>query len=311
MHGSSGDLVEIPRFGFTGDVTVQGVFLEAPGKSGILPGSFRSPAGVSVDARDDVYVAAAGDNLVEKLSPAGKPVRWWDSAGGKRFSNPQAVAVDGSGDMYVADENNNRVTKLSPSGRLVPPWGTGDSGPRSLHAPDALALDSKGNLWVLDAGTPSLHEFSPAGKLIKQVQLPPTSWAVQSGVALDAHGRIDIAPGVEGGVSTFSISALASAYPNAPASSFGIYGGNRGQFRLPGAIALDRQGNIYVADTGNNRIAVVSASGAWLFSTGRRGQGAGNFDAPSGIAVDSQGNVYVADTNNNRVQKLVPGRGSG
>lgn len=311
VQGTSGDLVELPGLGFTGDVTLQGVFLEAPGRSALLPDSLRRPAGVTVDAQNNVYVAASGDNLVEKFSPSGKPMAWWDRAGGKRFSNPQAVTVDSSGDVYVADENNNRVVKLSPSGRLLAPWGSGDSGPSSLNAPLALTLDAHDNLWVLDAGTPPLHELSPAGKLIRQAQLGKIADVVFSGIALDGHGHIDITPGVTGGVSIFSVSALSGAYANTPVSSFGTYGSQRGQFRLPGAIALDREGNAYVADTDNNRIAVLSPSGTWLFAVGRQGQGAGDFNAPGGIVVDSHGNVYVSDPGNNRVQKLAQRRGTG
>jgi serine/threonine protein kinase/class 3 adenylate cyclase/sugar lactone lactonase YvrE len=304
-RGTAGDFVETGTAAFSADLTLQGVFLAPPAAHGALPDSLHSPAGVGVDAAGNVYVADSGANLVEKLSPAGKPLARWSGAGRNRFSNPQAVAVDGSGNVYVADQNNNRVVKLSPSGRLIAPWGTGDSGPSSLNAPIALAVDGDGNVWVLDASTPPLHELSPAGKQIKQLQPGNVSSTVFYGIALDSHGHMYVAPGVSGGVSVFATSSASGAYPTNPISTFGTYGGRRGQLRSPGGIALDPQGDIYVTDTGNNRIAVFTSAGKWLFAAGKKGKGVGKLDSPGGIAVDDHGNVYVADTNNDRVQKFV------
>jgi sugar lactone lactonase YvrE len=307
-RGASGDLVETGSTGNLADVTLQGVFVEAPGASALLPDELRSPSGVGVDRQGNIYIADSGDNLVEKISPAGKPLMRWSEAGGKPFNNPQGVKVDAAGNIYVADQANNRVVKLSASGRSTAPWGRGDSGPNTLNAPIALAVDGAGNVWALDAGTPPLHELSPAGKMIKQASLGNISSELFSGIALDGHGHIDVTPGLSGGVSVFSIAALSGAYANVPVSGFGTYGGLRGQLRQPGEVALDAAGNIYVADTGNNRIAVLSASGKWLFAVGRKGTGNGGFNAPQGVAVDSRGNVYVADTNNDRIEKLTPQR---
>jgi DNA-binding beta-propeller fold protein YncE len=71
----------------------------------------------------------------------------------------------------------------------------------------------------------------------------------------------------------------------------------------PASIDLDQQGNVYVADTDNNRIQVFSSNGTLISKWGKYGAGNGTFRSPEGIAVDSSsGNVYVADTDNNRIQ---------
>ena len=67
---------------------------------------------------------------------------------------------------------------------------------------------------------------------------------------------------------------------------------------------MDSSGNVYVADTDNNRIQKFSSSGVFLAKWGSSGSGDGQFNNPWGIAVDSSGNVYVADTGNNRIQKF-------
>ena len=77
-----------------------------------------------------------------------------------------------------------------------------------------------------------------------------------------------------------------------------------GQFYYPRGVAVDRSGNVYVADTGNNRIQKFSPWGWFLTKWGSEGSGDGQFENPSGVAVDGSGNVYVADTDNHRIQKF-------
>jgi aldose sugar dehydrogenase len=109
-----------------------------------------------------------------------------------------------------------------------------------------------------------------------------------------------------------SPSAFSTTYPSPSHSSSkgifsdwgGQYSGADGQMRAPAGIALDQEGNVYVADTGNNRIQVFSSNGTFITKWGGQYSGAdGQMRAPAGIALDSSsGNVYVADTGNNRIQ---------
>ena len=80
----------------------------------------------------------------------------------------------------------------------------------------------------------------------------------------------------------------------------------KGQFDSPTGIAVDANGNVFVADTNNGRIEKLSPTGAFLSSMGNKGTGRGQLGEPNGIAVDRAGNVYVADASNHRVQKLAP-----
>ena len=82
-------------------------------------------------------------------------------------------------------------------------------------------------------------------------------------------------------------------------------GGNaEGQFDTPAGIAVDAAGNVYVADSYNNRIQKFDSSGKFLLAWGSYGEEESQFDEPRGIAVDAAGNVYVADAYNNRIQKF-------
>ena len=83
-------------------------------------------------------------------------------------------------------------------------------------------------------------------------------------------------------------------------------GTGKGEFDSPHGIAVDRAGNIYVADTNNGRIEKFSPSGVYITSLGMKGTGYGQLGEPNGIAIDQDGNIYIADASNHRVQKLAP-----
>jgi RHS repeat-associated protein len=91
-----------------------------------------------------------------------------------------------------------------------------------------------------------------------------------------------------------------------PSEVFGQAGSGNGQFNVPAAIAGDSAGNVWVADTTNNRIQKFGPKGEYLSKFGALGSGNGQLKAPEGIAIDSTGNVWVADTGNNRIQKFGP-----
>jgi len=83
-------------------------------------------------------------------------------------------------------------------------------------------------------------------------------------------------------------------------------GTGKGEFDFPHGIAVDRSGNILVADTNNGRIQKFSPSGAFVTSLGTKGTGYGQCGEPNGLAIYRTGNIYVADASNHRVEKLAP-----
>ena len=97
--------------------------------------------------------------------------------------------------------------------------------------------------------------------------------------------------------------------PESAAMFEGGKGTEDGEFDSPTGIAVDGNGNVFVADTGNGRIQKFSSTGAFLTTIGSKGSGHGQLAAPNGIAIDHVGNIYVADAGNHRVLKLAPDGG--
>jgi tripartite motif-containing protein 71 len=114
------------------------------------------------------------------------------------------------------------------------------------------------------------------------------------------------------GIATAGVSAEKKPTPKLTvafrfASAFGQKGGGVGHFHEPSAIALDTFGNLYVADTGNDRIQKFEANGSYLSEVGTFGWDPGQFSQPAGVAVGKGGlEVYVADGRNNRIQIFSP-----
>jgi DNA-binding beta-propeller fold protein YncE len=110
-----------------------------------------------------------------------------------------------------------------------------------------------------------------------------------------------------------SLSMWLPAAPECGAQVFlfewGQPGSGDGQFNSPSGIAVDSVGNVYVADTANNRIQKFDDQGTFLLKWGSAGSGAGQFTSPNGVAVDSTGNVYVVDSANHRIQKFTSSGG--
>lgn len=150
----------------------------------------------------------------------------------------------------------------------------GSSGNGEFQGPSAIAIDPRTlNVYVADTLNHRIQKFSSNGLFI-------TKWgSFGTGIGqFDNTGR--------------------------HITSWGSLGTGNYQVNLPEGIAVDSNGNVFVADTGNHRISKFDNNGVWLASWGSRGNRDGEFSVPGGVAVDSSGNVFVADRFNTRIQKF-------
>jgi sugar lactone lactonase YvrE len=263
------------------------------------------------------------------------------------LSGPTDVAVDLKGNLYIADRNNNRVRKVDgATGVIATVAGNGDtglyyleSGPALtsvLNHPFAIAADGSGNFFIGDFGTTGsftnlflgeeqntsdsrIHRVSGTPGVINQVH-PNIALSGVLAFAIDGIGNLYVAERL--GQRIFKIAPNSSVLlPIAGTGTKGFAGdggaATSAQLNNPAHIALDGAGNLYVADSGNNRIRKI-ALGTNIITTiagtgaaGAAGDGGlavnAQLNDPEGVAADTAGNVFIADTGNKRIRKVSAG----
>ena len=253
----------------------------------------RLPSDVAVDRDGNLYIADLHNQRVRKVTPAGIistvagfgwgrwPTDLKRSAPETRLVHPRGVAVDVDGNLYIAESGNHQIRKVTPQGAISTVAGTGkpgfsgDGGPAlsaQLSGPGKLAFDADGNLYIVDGSNLRVRKVTPQGII--------TTVAGNGERGSGGDGRLAVA---------------------APLS--------------PAGLAVDADGNLYIADTGNNRIRKANSEGIITTVAGIGGRRVGfsgdggpataaQLSLPSGLAVDSSGNLYIADTDNDRIRRV-------
>ena len=236
--------------------------------------------------------------------------------GADSLCGPARMAVDQKGNLYVADSGNNRVLVYNtPFDASSGEPGAGDASadfvygqggafttrscdPSGANAttlcnPSAVAIDGATDIYIADAGNSRVLEFAKAG-------IPPTA---SDAIASRAYGQ--------GAVADFSDTQCADGVGGDPSAS------NHAMCH-PGGVAIDASGDLFVADTGNNRVIEIDTplggtqnasrvfgQGADFAASGcnrhAMAPGVATLCAPAGLMIDLLGNLWVADANNNRV----------
>lgn len=275
----------------------------AQAATGTGGGIFRDPLDVAVDPTGYVYVTDQGAAQIIKLSPDGHVLARWGHQGTKpgELNVPEGIAADGKGHVYVADTWNGRVQKFSASGRVLAVWG--QTANRLFFRPLGVATGGIGNVYVVDNEDDWAYRLSPEGRPLAQLGHfgNPTQGVFRGpqAVAVNRRGFLLVA-------SYNWIYKVSPSGKNVTAWGTLRPGRAPGRFYLPSGVATDAQGRVYVADSGNNRVQVLSERGRVLHVWGSSGSGVRQFHEPNGIAVDRRGSVYVVDTLNRRVVKMAP-----
>ena len=255
--------------------------------------SLNLPRGLAINLAGGVNIYDTGNSRVRMVSPAGiistvagNGAYGATGDGGQAtsasFSDVTDVALDAAGNLYIADASNHRIRKVTPGGIVTTVAGTGVQGfsgdgepaiNATLNRPISLALDAAGNnLYICDSSNHNIRRVSLASGII----------ATYAGNGMPAYSG-------DGGVATAA------------------------SLNFPLGVATDIYGNLYIADSGNNRVRRVSPGGMIVTVAGSSmanfaGDGAAATAAllniPSDVAVDSLGDLFIADSGNNRVRKV-------
>jgi len=243
-----------------------------------------------------------------------------------RFALPQDLAVDAAGNVFVADTENHTIRKIAPDGTVTTLAGmAGVAGATDavgsaarFYWPEGIALDLYGNVFVADTGNQTIRKITSAGLVTtfagragSNGNLDGTGTAASfnypSGVALDGAGNLYVTETYNydlrkitaaGAVTTLAGQAGAGG------SADGV--GSAARFSNPSGVATDASGNVFVADTYNDRICKVTPDGN--VTTLHLADGTvASFDRPQKLGVDSAGNVFVSESTSHRMLRLTPG----
>jgi len=300
------------------------------------------PRGIAIDTQGNVYVAEENAHRIRKVSGgiistiAGTGTAGSTGDGGQatsaQLNAPVGVAVDGQGNLYIADRGNNRIRKVS-GGIISTVAGTGTAGSTGdggqatsaqINSPYGVAVDGEGNVYIADLGNHRIRKVS--GGIISTVAGTGTAGSTGDGgqatsaqlnspigVAVDAQGSLYIADlgnyrvrKVSGGI----ISTIAGT----GTAGFSGDGGQAtsAQLNASADVAVDGQGNLYIADYGNSRIRKVSGgiittiagTGTAGFSGDGGQASSAQLNNPYNFGVDGQGSLYISDTLNQRLRKI-------
>lgn len=262
-----------------------------------------------------------------------------------RLNGPTGLAVDSAGNVYFVEgsigsgsgltSGDFRVWKLGTDGFLNVIAGdgqesySGDGGPAAIaqvNAPAGMAVDSKGNVYFADTDNNRIRMISRNGTVTTVAGFGEAGYAGDGerataallnhpmGVAVDAYGDIFIADTGNSRIRQIDVTGtITTVAGNGNAGLFGDGGDAlHAAIHAPRSVAVDPAGNLYIADTLDNRIRIVTTDGIINTFAGK-GKGFGGdggaavdalFNFPSSVALDGSGNVYVADQGNSRVRKI-------
>jgi hypothetical protein len=279
-------------------VTPEGVVTTLAGTSGVLgtnngtgtAAKFNQPYGLAVATNGTIYVADTVNHVIRKITTAGAVTTFagkmsaYGSANGAsttaRFYYPAGISVGSGGTLYVADYANSLIRKITSSGTVSTLAGTAGS-PGSTNATGSAASFNQPFDVAADLNSGSVYVADEVNQLIRKI--------TSAGVVTTLAGQIN-GSGTNNGT------------------------GSAARFNGPSGAAVDGNGNVYIADFGNEVVRKISPAGVVANLAGKAGVAGTNngtgtaarFSGPAGVAVDGSGNVYVAEYQNHAIRKITP-----
>ena len=188
-----------------------------------------------------------------------------------QFNRPHDIVFDSKGFLYINDRELNTFQKFSPDGRFISEFGEEGDELGKYRSPYSMAMDSNDNIYVLDRGNDRIVKVDTEGNLLGALYSFNGPWITNDDDDDDdniSENRDDTG------------------------------------FASPEAMAIDKNGNFYLTDTGNDRVIKFDKNFKYVSQFGQAGKGPGQFDHPHGIGIDSKGNIYINTLNEPRIQKF-------
>jgi tripartite motif-containing protein 71 len=290
-------------------LTPQLAFAGAWGGLGAKPGQLEFPRALASDPAGDTYVADTANERIEVFDPGGAYLRTLGAParGPGGLTAPRGLASDPTGRLFVSDSVDQRIETFTPgSDTYLEQWTLAGGDSAGFASPAGIGIDPRGSVYVADTGNTRVVRLWGDGTFLSELGGPAVLGGAQlagaGSVAVSAAtGQTYVADTGHNRVLVYGPDGTLQAKWGAGEGN-GAPGSGPGMFDRPGAVAVAPSNNLYVADTGNDRVVELSPAGGVVSEWGSRGTTDGRFRSPSGVAVDAAGRVYVVDSENNRIQ---------
>lgn len=309
---------------------------------------FSTPAAIAVDVAGNVYVADTANDVIRQVNSfgfvstiAGQPHHPGSANGtnnGAQFYMPFGITVDAATNLYVTDGINETVRKIVP---VDVGWAVSTIAGQVLVSGSADGVGTNaqfsGPAGIAISGGSTLYVADDNNNTIRKLTLTGTNWTVSTlvglvgvygdadgannnarfhspiGATVDGAGNIYVADANNNEIRKISPGGVVSTFAGVSTGSADGPGTNA-LFWSTAAVALDGQGNVYVADYYNCTIRKIATNGvvstiaglAGIFGSADGTNSTARFYYPSDIALDSGGSLYVADAYNSTIRKITP-----
>lgn len=319
--------------------------LAGTGSSGTADGkgtaaSFDLPYGIALTKNGGLFIGDWANNLLRKISPeadvttfAGNGVLASVDGNGLNasFKDLASFTVDATDTAFVADAQGHRIRKVTPAADVTTVAGNGtntttdgNGTAATFNTPISVAVDAAGNLYVLEYSGAVVRKISPNGDVITLAGSSPQGFADGTGsaakfgrgynIAIDASGNLYVADSSNHRIRKITPTGVVTtlAGTGTPGAIDGP--GNSATFSDPRGVAVDADGNVYVADFGSSLLRRITPAGVVSTLAGQAGVTGGQdgigaaatFTQPQGLTINAAGTLFVADTFGNLIRKVTP-----
>jgi hypothetical protein len=301
------------------------------------------PNGVAVDAAGQLFIVDYLDDRIREVNLSTGVITTVAGNGtagdggpatAAELDGPAGIALDASGDIFIADDGNQRVREVNHlSGVITTVAGNdtagygGDGGQATaseVNGPAGLAVNAGGNLFIADSGNNRIRTVNMATRVITTIAgcapsasgpASATALADPTAVAADGNGHLFISEGNEIREVDLATNQITTIAGNATAGFSGDGGpATAAEFDAPTGLALDGNGDLFIADAGNQRIREINLASGVINTIAGNGTAAYSGDggaataaelcAPQGVAVDSAGHLFIADSGDDRIREV-------